>query len=295
MGLSHFQRAVCHLLAEHRIRNGESYFAGGATLNELIGAPRLSRDLDIFHDTEESLAASWQGDRATLERSGYSVRVFPRTPGVRRSRNRPGNRSGPAAVGPRQRLQVLSADHAPGVRADAASLRISRRPRCSRSSGASSRGTSSTRSAATATCSRSATWRGPRAARTPGFSPSAILAEAGRAGRYTEADLRGLDFSGTPPDAAGLRGRGGRGSTRPDRWWPCCPPSRPGAPCWTNQAGCSRGGLELLSEAVASGASSTTRGASAEHSRRRSDGGGRRRAQGHGVRDDGRFGITSSA
>jgi hypothetical protein len=49
MGLSLYQRAVCHLLAEDRIRSGESYFAGGATLNELIGAPRLSRDLDIFY------------------------------------------------------------------------------------------------------------------------------------------------------------------------------------------------------------------------------------------------------
>jgi hypothetical protein len=38
MGLSLFQRNVCQLLAEHRVRNGESYLAGGATLNELIGA-----------------------------------------------------------------------------------------------------------------------------------------------------------------------------------------------------------------------------------------------------------------
>ena len=81
MGLRHFQRTVCHLLADNRIRSGESYFADGATLNELIGAPRLSRDLDIFHDTEESLAASWQRDRTALERSGYMVRVFRERPG----------------------------------------------------------------------------------------------------------------------------------------------------------------------------------------------------------------------
>ena len=81
MGLSLFQRNVCRLLAEHRVRNGESYLAGGATLNELIGAPRLSRDLDVFHDTEEALAAAWRDDQALLERAGYQVVVFRERPG----------------------------------------------------------------------------------------------------------------------------------------------------------------------------------------------------------------------
>jgi hypothetical protein len=31
MGPGHFQRTVCRLLAEDRIRSGESYFAGGAS------------------------------------------------------------------------------------------------------------------------------------------------------------------------------------------------------------------------------------------------------------------------
>ena len=77
MGLSLFQRNVCRLLAEHRVRNGESYLAGGATLNELIGAPRLSRDLDVFHDTEEALAAAWRDDQALLERRRVRGRRVP--------------------------------------------------------------------------------------------------------------------------------------------------------------------------------------------------------------------------
>jgi len=67
MALSLFQRDVCQLLAANRLQNGESYLAGGATLNELLAAPRVSRDLDVFHDTEEALSASWQADRALLE------------------------------------------------------------------------------------------------------------------------------------------------------------------------------------------------------------------------------------
>ena len=57
MALTDYQRGVCRLLAENRIRSGESYVAGGAALNELLRAPRLSRDIDLFHDTEQALAA----------------------------------------------------------------------------------------------------------------------------------------------------------------------------------------------------------------------------------------------
>lgn len=49
MALTRFQRDVCRLLAESRIASGESYVAGGVALNELLAAPRLSRDVDVFH------------------------------------------------------------------------------------------------------------------------------------------------------------------------------------------------------------------------------------------------------
>ena len=42
---------------DNRRRSGESYIAGGAALNELLGAARLSDDLDIYHDTAE--AGAW--------------------------------------------------------------------------------------------------------------------------------------------------------------------------------------------------------------------------------------------
>ena len=62
MGLSVFQRGVCQLLAQNRLRSGESYLAEGAALNELLRAPRLSRDLDLFHDAEEALTVLSQAD-----------------------------------------------------------------------------------------------------------------------------------------------------------------------------------------------------------------------------------------
>jgi hypothetical protein len=81
MALTNFQRNVCQLLARSRIDPGESYLAGGdATLNELLAATRISRDLDLFHDTESALDATWQGDRKLLEADGFNVHVLRERP-----------------------------------------------------------------------------------------------------------------------------------------------------------------------------------------------------------------------
>jgi hypothetical protein len=63
MALTQLQRAVCRLPASNRIASGESDVAGDAALNELIAASRVSRDVDVFHDTDAALVASWTADR----------------------------------------------------------------------------------------------------------------------------------------------------------------------------------------------------------------------------------------
>lgn len=73
MALTALQRRICRLLAENRRANPESYAAGAAALNELISGARISDDVDIFHDTEHAVAASWDRDRATLEAHGFHV------------------------------------------------------------------------------------------------------------------------------------------------------------------------------------------------------------------------------
>jgi len=80
MALTPLQRRICRVLAEQRKRLGESYVAGGAALNELLGGARRSHDIDLFHDTEEALAATWERDRETLIGAGFTVqalRVMP--------------------------------------------------------------------------------------------------------------------------------------------------------------------------------------------------------------------------
>ena len=80
MALTHFQRSICRLLAERRRSSGESYVAGGAALNQLLNAPRLSHDIDLFHDSEEALAVSWEADRRLLESNHYTVTVLRQSP-----------------------------------------------------------------------------------------------------------------------------------------------------------------------------------------------------------------------
>jgi len=81
MALTALQRDVCRLLAAARRDSGESYVAGGAALTVALKTTRLSRDLDIFHDTTEAVARSWEGDRTTLDQSGYTVRTLRERPG----------------------------------------------------------------------------------------------------------------------------------------------------------------------------------------------------------------------
>ena len=64
MALSDFQSGILMCLAKNRRANAGSYVAGGLALNHRLGEPRLSRDIDIFHDSVEALLESWRLDRA---------------------------------------------------------------------------------------------------------------------------------------------------------------------------------------------------------------------------------------
>jgi hypothetical protein len=80
MAATAFQRQLCRLIAKSRRDSGESYVAGGVALNTLLQAPRISRDIDLFHDTNEALHNSWTDDRALLARDGYALDVIREAP-----------------------------------------------------------------------------------------------------------------------------------------------------------------------------------------------------------------------
>jgi hypothetical protein len=79
-------------LAARRRAGGERSVAGGVALNVALEAHRVSRDLDVFHDTTEAVARAWDGDRVALERAGYDVSVVRERPGfVEAIVSRPGH------------------------------------------------------------------------------------------------------------------------------------------------------------------------------------------------------------
>ena len=81
MAVTPFQRTLCRLLAADRRRRGDSYVAGGVALGMALDARRLSRDLDLFHDTTQAVAATWDADRKTMEAGGYQVAPVRERPG----------------------------------------------------------------------------------------------------------------------------------------------------------------------------------------------------------------------
>jgi hypothetical protein len=71
MPLGAFERDVLRLLAANR--NPDSYVAGATVLNQAPASPRTSKDVDVFHDSMESLAESADRDSATLKTAGFEV------------------------------------------------------------------------------------------------------------------------------------------------------------------------------------------------------------------------------
>lgn len=203
MALTDFQRGVCRLLAENRLRSGESYVAGGAALNELLRAPRRSRDIDLFHDTEAALAASWKADHASLMEQGCDVSV---------TRERPSFVEAQVRRGADTVLMQWARDSAyrffPLVKHDDLGLVLHPFDLATSKVLALVGRVEPRDFVDTLTCDSEVQPLGYLAwaacGKDPGFSPMSILELAAQTARYTETEIQGLDFGGTPPDAPGL-------------------------------------------------------------------------------------------
>lgn len=206
MALSDLQRAVCRLLAERRVRSGEGYVAGGLALNELLGAPRISRDVDLFHDTEQAVGASWAADREQLSAAGFEVEALRERPGfVEAEVRRDGDgvrvewardssfRFFPLIEHPDLGLALHPFDLATNKLLAAIGRREARDwvdlVECDRR-------LQPLGYLAWAACGKD-----------PAFGPAAILDEVARSNRFTAGELAELSFAGPPPDAAELSRR----------------------------------------------------------------------------------------
>jgi len=82
MPLGAFEHEILRLLAANR--HPDSFVAGATILNRAPDSPRRSQDIDLFHDTAESILAAVTRDRAVLEEHGYELRIVNAQPTFQR-------------------------------------------------------------------------------------------------------------------------------------------------------------------------------------------------------------------
>lgn len=203
MAVTGFQQAICRLIAANRLEQGEAYVAGGVALNLLTGGRRLSRDIDLFHDTLEALDATWRADRKLLESHGYQLRSIHERVGYIEAVVSRGN----DAV-----LMQWTRDSAfrffPLVQHEELGLVLHPFDLATNKVLALVGRLEIRDWIDLITCHERIQPLGYLAwaacGKDPGFSPLTILEQAGRSGHYTTAELEGLAFDGPPPDLAGL-------------------------------------------------------------------------------------------
>ncbi len=78
MPVSAFQARVLKTIASNR--SPDSYLAGATVLHRKAATPRVSEDLDLFHDVADSVARSAEQDAASLMAAGLEFTWLLRTP-----------------------------------------------------------------------------------------------------------------------------------------------------------------------------------------------------------------------
>ncbi len=200
MSLTEFQQSVCGLIARNRIEQGESYVAGGVALNLLTGGTRISRDIDLFHDTEEALEKTWDADRTLLEQNDYQVRLV---------RERTGYVEAEVVKGSERVLVQWARDSAfrffPLVTHEQLGLTLHPFDLATNKVLALVGRLEARDWIDVMTCHDRIQPLGylvwAACGKDPAFGPASILEGAGRSSRYTQTELDELEFADTAPDA----------------------------------------------------------------------------------------------
>ena len=252
MALTAIQLEVCRLVAENRVASGESYVAGAAALNALLDSPRLSRDVDLFHDTEQALETSWTADRRLLEKAGFEVQVL---------RERPFFVEAQVSRRDSSLLMQWSRDSAyrffPLVRHDDLGLVLHPFDLATNKVLALVGRLEVRDWVDVIHCHEKLQPLGYLAwaacGKDPGFSPHAILQHASQSARYSAEEILTLSFEGAPPDAAELAKIWHRSLTEAEGIVSRLPPSEAGTCVLEKEGGLFRGGVEALEAALARG------------------------------------------
>ena len=88
MPIGPFERQILRLLAVQR--SPESFVGGATVLHQADTSPRFSQDVDVFHDTAQSVAQCAAADLQTLHEAGYEAEMVVAFPTFHRATIRRG-------------------------------------------------------------------------------------------------------------------------------------------------------------------------------------------------------------
>ena len=205
MAATPYQCRILKALAAQRKQRGESYVAGGVALNQLLSAPRLSHDIDLFHNSQEAVAATWAADRDLLLAAGYKVEPLREAPSFIEAR---------ISLGPERVIMQWAHDSAfrffPLLEDDLMGLVLHPFDLATNKVLAMAGRLEPRDWIDVLSCDRDIQPLGYLAwaacGKDPGYNPLSLVAEISRA-HYSQAELDMLDFSGSSPDAVMLGGR----------------------------------------------------------------------------------------
>jgi hypothetical protein len=174
--------------------------AGGVALNTLVKAARVSRDIDVFHDTEEAVLNAWVSDKKVLEQQGYLLESLRELPSFVEALIRRDDKTVLMqwARDSAFRFFPLIEDEIFGLTMHPFDLATNKVLAMA--------GRLEVRDwIDVISCHDRIQNIGylfwSACGKDPGFNPASLLAEARRGSRYSAAEVRQLSFEGAPPDA----------------------------------------------------------------------------------------------
>ena len=248
MAATPYQCGILRTLAVHRKQRGESYVAGGVALNQLLSAPRLSRDIDLFHNSQEAVALTWAVDRTLLAAAGYIVEPLREAPSFVEAR---------VSRGIDRVIMQWAQDSAfrffPLLEDDLMGLVLHPFDLATNKVLAMAMRMEARDWIDVLNCDSEVQPLGYLAwaacGKDPGYNPLSLLAEISRA-HYSQAELDMLDFSGSKPDAVRLGELWHEILQTAKILCRCLPPGELGKCVISREGELFRGDAEALSEAL---------------------------------------------